>query len=387
LYQASHIMIKNRAFFEQEREAPLLSRGGDFLVRHADKIEEIVSKWPEVVQVPKHELENKDSFVWASRSDISPENQRIVVADAERTFLGAPHREAMTKVLTTVIKRFQDYGQGLGYVTSFLMLTLDEPTVVAILSRLNDDERYFKGYWKHEAVGFATDAYVFEHLLSLHFADVALHLKNRFIHPETFCQKWFVGLCIHVLPLEALFEFFDNLFRVGHPFLFQFGLSLIDHLKDEILKTTDAGSLYALLRLEPKVVRPELAISIVKRANEFANQVSQISIPELRKHMYETKLKARIDSARKAFQEAKGDDDVDTDSEGGSESESEDEEGGGECRICKEMVPEVFCKDCNLPICGLCHDRERGEHRKGHKVVEDADEMEELTKGLKEVKI
>lgn len=34
-----------------------------------------------------------------------------------------------------------------------------------MLSRVNSDPKYIPGYWKHSAVGFATDAYVFEHFL------------------------------------------------------------------------------------------------------------------------------------------------------------------------------------------------------------------------------
>lgn len=35
------------------------------------------------------------------------------------------------------------------------------------------------------------------------------------LFPETYCQKWFVGLCVHVLPFSALLDFFDAFFKGG----------------------------------------------------------------------------------------------------------------------------------------------------------------------------
>lgn len=411
-------MLRTPTFWNQEKEAPLFTRNEGFVESSGDKIFEIANSWPCLAHVDPSDIKN---IVWPAPTDISEENQRIVIKDAERTFLGDAQRASLIKVLTAVIKEFGDYGQGLSYVTSFLMLTLDEPTVVAILTKLNSEERYLKGYWKHEAVGFATDAHVFDHLLSAHFKDVAEHLAKHFILPETYCQKWFVGLNIHVLPFEAEFEFFGDFLRVGQPYLLQFGLSLIDHLKSDLLATRDASRLYALLRLDKKVVPDATALSIVKKAAEFESKVKEVDLPELRKKMFETKLKARLEAAKKAFEEAaaekarkaerkkkreekkeerkkkKGEEAESSDEDGGGSSTDESDSGdddsdgegddGGECQICKDMVPEVFCKDCKLLVCGSCHDDEKGTHKKTHKVVDDTQEMEELAKAVKEVKV
>ena len=72
-----------------------------------------------------------------------------------------------------------------------------------------------RSFWHHEPIAFATDAYVFDHLLSRHLPDVHSRLASAALFPETYCQKWFVGLCVHVLPFSALLDFFDAFFKHG----------------------------------------------------------------------------------------------------------------------------------------------------------------------------
>lgn len=56
---------------------------------------------------------------------------------------------------------------------------------------------------------------MFDHLLARHLPDVHSRLAGACLFPETYCQKWFVGLCVHVLPFSALLDFFDAFFKGG----------------------------------------------------------------------------------------------------------------------------------------------------------------------------
>ena len=98
----------------------------------------------------------------------------------------------------------------------------------------------------------ATDAYVFDQLVSERFPRVHAHLAAHGVLPETYVQKWFVGLGVHVLPLDALFPFFAEFLSRGFRFLFQFGLSLVEMLHDPLLAAHTPDRIYALLRMEDR---------------------------------------------------------------------------------------------------------------------------------------
>jgi len=363
-------MLGLPTFWNTEVEAPLFQRNEGFLKKEDwEKIVPVVQKWGGLVNAK----ELPADFIWPESTTISEENQRIVLRDAERTFLGEEQRQRLQRVLTAFIHRYGDYAQGLSYVTSFLLLVFDEAATMSILVELN--ERYVPGYWKHEAIGFATDALVFGELLSQKHESIAAHLRQAFILPETYCQKWFVGLGVHVLPFELLFEFFEGFLGGGSRYLFQFGLSVVEHLCEEILCSRDSANLYALLRLDPKhpAITSQLLRSIVCRTPSFAPIVESVDLALLRHNTYETKLRPRIEAAQRSFEESK----QRKDSEDDSDEEEEDEEGA-ECQMCQEMSPEFFCRNCKLLLCGACHEASKGTHSSSHHVEEDWEEASKL---------
>jgi len=235
------------------------------------------------------------------------------------------------------------------------MLTMESNTVIQIIQKLNDDEKYLFGYWRHETVAFATDAYVFDELLQDFYPKVRAHFQKVFLFPETFCQKWFVGLCIHVLPFDALFKFFDAFFEHGYIYLFKFGLSLIQHVHDSLLATSDISLLYSILRLDPVnlLLTDELALSIVTKALSY--DLSKYNIKELRISLFETKLKERLKKANFKDQEEDDDDEEDDD---------EDEEGY-ECQVCENLAPDFVCTVCGKLLCEEC---QSAKHDKSHNV-------------------
>ena len=73
--------------------------------------------------------------------------------------------------------------------------------------------------------------------------------------PESYASKWFNGLCLHVLPYEALFPFVEQFIVEGYGFLFKFALALIGRVKGGLLQCaqTQVNTLYEHLRLDAKL--------------------------------------------------------------------------------------------------------------------------------------
>jgi len=348
-------MIRSPSFWVQEKDAPLLLLNRNFLQGGAEEILERVAGWPtlagielmdgERIEIP--EVENPD---------------RILIADAERTFRNKTNQKKFIKMLGYLQCSFKDYAQGLGYVSSFLLLTMEERDAFSLLSHLNENEKYIPGYWKHEAIVFATDAYVFRELLRKFLPDIANHLEKNTIDPATYCQKWFVGLCVHVLPFEHLFLFFEKFLIGGYQFLMKFGLSLMKQLKDRILSLNNPADLFAVLRLDSRLVihDSDMLHSILGGADDF--DFSQLDFSPLRSSTYDKYLRQRVESAHALLKSNHNDDII------------------ADCEICEDDFPDFYCKQCHLEICENCHKKPPSDstHKKNHPVkpVNDDDENE-----------
>jgi hypothetical protein len=177
---------------------------------------------------------------------------RIFLRDAERTFQDENHRMRMIELLKRVWPENCDYHQGLGYVASLLMLFFDVETTVRILLRLTRDAKYTPGYWKAAPDAFVRDAMVYARLVEERHPEVAALLGQACVVPEAYASKWFIGLCVHVLPFEALISFVEAFLDEGHIFLFKFSLALVEAIKPKLLacKFTDVNIILELLRLD-----------------------------------------------------------------------------------------------------------------------------------------
>lgn len=287
-------MLHTDTFWNTEKDAPLLILNKGFLQKQGDALFSRTSKWPALSSAP-----SMDNVKIAEPVNVD----RILVADAERTFRSAQNRATFVKLLDHFHKGFGDYHQGLSYVASFLSLTLAEPEVVQIMTHLNYNDKFIPGYWKHETVKFSTDAYVFQELALKFVPKVAQHLQ-KYIDPSTFCQKWFVGLFVHVLPFEFLFQFFEGFLAGGFKYSMQFGLSLLNQLQDKLLAINSDYTLMEILRLDPKTIPHdeklnELLTKAFAGAKDY--KLDDINFPELRESTYNEKLKARMESAKNAF--------------------------------------------------------------------------------------
>lgn len=185
---------------EDEKGAPLFLLDNGFIKTAGDAAFERANGWYDLV-FPEGPGPMKE-LPLVEESKIP----RIVIKDAERTFLKPENRLRLEKYLTQMNNEFGDYSQGFGFVASFLALFMDECRAQQILLKVNSDEKYIPGYWKETAIGFATDAYVFDYLLRRIHPELAEHLAKCYILPEMYCQKWFTNLCVHVLPFENVFQ-------------------------------------------------------------------------------------------------------------------------------------------------------------------------------------
>ena len=179
--------------------------------------------------------------------------ESILWRDAERTFKTESFRQQMIKVLETVADG--DYHQGMGYLTGFLLLLVPPSDVTKILHKIGTDAKYTPGYWKGQPEAFVRDAMVYMALVKTRFPKVAEHLTQASLVAEAYAQKWFVGLCVHVMPFTALVEVFEAFLAEGYMFLFKLSLALVDALQEKLLRI-DVGAvnkMFELLRLDAAV--------------------------------------------------------------------------------------------------------------------------------------
>eukprot|EP00922_Rhytidocystis_sp_ex-Travisia-forbesii_P019192 GHVS01028445.1.p1 GENE.GHVS01028445.1~~GHVS01028445.1.p1 ORF type:complete len:357 (+),score=80.09 GHVS01028445.1:114-1184(+) len=237
-------MIGTDHFWEEEAEAPLLNRNAGYLSQDSaaaalDRASQFVSITEGFCRENVHVDLMPDCHDQAAL--------RIFRLDAERTFKSLHHRGQMVAVLRTLWHEMQDYHQGLGFIVAYLLLYLPPQEVVNICVTLH--RHYLPGYFKAAAAAYVRDAKVFWKLVEKFFPHVAKHLENT-APPEAFCSKWFVGLCVHVLPFEALMLFLEQFFANGVDFLMQFGLALIKNCEGDIMATNQVSRILAILRLD-----------------------------------------------------------------------------------------------------------------------------------------
>jgi len=376
------MFLTKSTFLEEEKHAPLLNMNLNDHLKNViqPNMDKYAEKWKSLL-LTNYNLPNTENQLLPT--------PRIIYLDAERTFVQEHHKKQLIDFLTRAYSNLKgDYSQAMAYVAGFLLLILDEQTTMSMMVRLDTDPKYVPGYWKDEPVAAATDAYVFNHLVQRYFPQVAQHLAKLYVFPENFCQKWFGGLCIQIMPFETLYPFFDLFFEHGFKFLFQFGLSLIDNLKEELLKISDPSDVFAFLRLDQKFVSVSSSPlpnrktinpnQLLQHALEF--DISDVDFPKLRKELFEKHLKERLERAKEFEKKHKEEEDNDDD---------EDEEGE-DCDVCHDMLPEYTCTVCNLNVCEKCHKGGKGSHKKNHKVKpyeskdKSDEEVDALTNQLKE---
>jgi len=376
----SPFLLNNKGFLEKQNVDQLVQRTHKWLQFLAISEDDDTDKFSQFRDKEKEEKEQR------KREKEGPSDEairRIVVLDAERTFKTDRRRKELSDFLYEVATSFGNYHQALSYVSAFLLLTFSKPVVFKILSKLNSDKKYVVKYWQETAVGMATDAYVLQELTQFLLPEVSSHLSKNTIFPETYCPKWFCGLCTQILPIEDLFDFFEKFLQSGCVFLFQFGLSVFQQTKLDLLKANDPTTLFTILRLDSSWVETHANKSLIKDTISNTNQfdLSKYDFEEMRPRLFKLHLQERLErSAKQQAEKNKALEDDDDDELFGSE---DDDENQGECQSCENLLADVYCSDCKLILCDVCHKKNKKGHSKAHSVTNIEDLSEELKKTLK----
>ena len=110
-------------FFTLESGAPLLRRNAGYITRGGlpDGLRARLDAWPALAGATAPA--DEDASGCEDEAAL-----RIFLRDAERTFQDEGHRTRMITLLKRVWPESKDYHQGLGYVSSLLMLFFDDET-------------------------------------------------------------------------------------------------------------------------------------------------------------------------------------------------------------------------------------------------------------------
>ncbi|KAL8443682.1 hypothetical protein Emag_005855 [Eimeria magna] len=239
-------MIGTSEFWEKEREAPLLNRNADFF--RPEAADELLERAQRLLRLLDERSGDNCIEPQILRPDCDdPAAQRIFKLDAERTFKSEQFRQQLIEVLSSLWPELGDYHQGLGFVASFLLLVLPPTDALRVCVGLH--RQYLQGYFKAAPVAYVRDARVLQKMMDRRVPEVGRHLKELAC-AEAYSSKWFVGLNVHVLTFEALFEFMEALLETGDSFLFQFALALVDNCKADLLASSNAADVLEILRLD-----------------------------------------------------------------------------------------------------------------------------------------
>ncbi len=176
-----------------------------------------------------------------------------------------------------------------------------------------------------------------------------------------------------MLPFDALFVYLDHFFAEGIRFSFKFGLALLNKKRNEIANAKQQNVIYEILRLEGHTAD---ALAIIHDAQSIS--IGDLDLAEQRKHMYDSKLRARME---RVVEKLDSDDEI-------SSFDSDDSGEGSVCNICDNNAPEVVCYECKKLVCELCHEKSKGGHSNKHKTKPFEDvEAEELSDIIGKLKI
>ena len=250
-------MLRSEQFWKDEGESPLLARNFKFITHdNIDMLTARVSSWADLIEgVDSIQIDLKQADLCKNEEFL-----RIFLRDAERTYVPKDEKEAQertlkrhaahTAILKTAVAVINDYHQGLGYIAAFLGLFLDQLSASRIILALHTNSKYSQGYFSATPQRFVADARVLNKLLSSRKPALHAHLASKGVLPEMYATKWFVGLCLHVLPFGALFEFYEAFLTQGNEFLFKFGLAYFDTFEKELMNAKDTHSIMTILRAE-----------------------------------------------------------------------------------------------------------------------------------------
>lgn len=319
-------MVADPFFLQDEERSPLLSRllspqgvsKNQIIGNCAARAQHLLMLLPDVgdISVEPGKYNSKDCL-------------NIFICDAERTFclkdnLVANRRTrerqaSMCEALRLVHSEVQDYHQGLGYIVAFLHVFLGMQDVVRVALTLHRSRRHSVGYFRKESQSFVRDARVFHRLVKDKDCVMAEHLERLGCVPELYAVKWFVGLCVHVLPWLELLDFWEGYFKYGTSFLFHFGLAYMSEFRTELLGCSSTSAVLTVLRMEdpacdwrfPKKLEAGIDLRfqrVIKAALRDAALPDNFLVPQMRLEEA-VKVRTEVEEARLRLEALATDDD------------------------------------------------------------------------------
>jgi len=299
-------MLRNPSkFFAEEADCTLLNLNEGYLQKHHVEFKERADRWLRNlgIAVPNGYPEPLKRKPFCR--DRMMRKRPILIRDAERMFLTEHNKNLFIQTTDVMWTKLADYQQTEGYIAGMLLLAHDIDLVVKALTVLSVHPKYLPGYFKHEATALNIDAWVWYELVKMKFPRVHGHLLKVGVAPDMYCQKYFGGLCIHLLPFRYLVRFLDGFFQHGFRYSFMFALSLIQVLRKSLLERADHTSLMALLRLDLQMAPPILAIygqtlddkffkEVLDGVSNFENFVNQFQYQELREKVFKQQFEQRM---------------------------------------------------------------------------------------------
>ena len=261
-------------------------------------------------------------------TDFDHEIPRIIINDSIRTFNGARYQFRLATFLYSLWKECGNYSQSMSYLAGILLLTLNEQQAAFIMRKVN--KRHIPGHWASQAVGFSTNAFVWDTLLSKIDPEIHGHFKAINFLPDTYLQKIFSALCIHVLEFDVLFDFIEVFLSEGFPFLLRFATALAQHFKQRLLHTgkDSVNKCFDIMKMDSAMVSREDHLIVLDNAKRMNIDSYVNRIEEWRTYAYENIIAPRLAKAinTPAFEP---------------------------CCLCDLEKPDFFCEDCG-PVCKSC---------------------------------
>jgi hypothetical protein len=128
--------------------------------------------------------------------------------------------------------------------------------------------------------------------------------------------------------------------------LLQFGITLVEEQREELMAQKTSSAIFAVLRLDASKVAASKAGEIVKRLDEAMSDAKLWQAEDfaaLRREAFAQHVEPSLRHAAAAGV-ADSDDDASW----------QDEDGIG-CAICDVGMPELYCLTCSRALCGVCH--------------------------------
>ncbi|RNF14752.1 putative GTPase activating protein [Trypanosoma conorhini] len=310
---------------EVEERCPLLNLNKGFLEENRELLRGRLEKWVKKAGFYLQPVK------YVGIEDDDEETIRVIIKDAERTFFHPEHRKKFIAFLSAMHNEFNAYGQAMSYLAGLSLLVLNEEETAAVLRYVTRE--HIPGHWAAEAVGFSTTAWVVEAFMQLKFPDVAKHLEELKLWPDTYLQKVLTGLCIHVLDFEELFVFLDLFMEGGVKFLIKYCLAIVEHFRSDLLRVKsaeNANQVYEIMRLDAKVADSHDVREILRRAPLIDLGPEGDTIDILRMEAYDKKVAPRLQRAPKT-------------------------EAFEPCALCNERKP-VWWNDDLGAVCSECKD-------------------------------